>query len=180
MYHCLRCKQNVDPEARLCACTTSPSPWVALYAPASHVWKPIETAPLDNKRPLYLARFDGAELVELDWDGSWESDQESWELPQVYYYWASRNGIEEPTHWAYQDSPPPPDDSTPPPTVWHRASEKLPTAKDGDFAGAVWMFCQGEDFTTRPYHEISVWARIMAKEIYWARTGITKPKPPEV
>lgn len=71
-------------------------------------WQPIETAPKDNKRPLYLARFnDKGELVELDFDGSWESESESWELPQVYYYWASASGIEEPTHWAYQDSTPP-------------------------------------------------------------------------
>ena len=73
-------------------------------------WQPIETAPKDNCRPLYLASFnsDTGELMALDWDGSWESESESWEIPQIYYYWASANGsVEEPTHWAYQDGPPP-------------------------------------------------------------------------
>ena len=70
-------------------------------------WKPIESAPKDNKRPLYLARIrgDGA-LVELDFDGAWEYWQESWELSHINgYCWMSTNGIEEPTHWAYQDEP---------------------------------------------------------------------------
>lgn len=71
-------------------------------------WQPIESAPRDNKIPLYLARFNEAgELQELDFDGAWESESESWELPQVYYFWCSANGIEEPTHWAYMvDAPP--------------------------------------------------------------------------
>lgn len=70
-------------------------------------WGPIETAPKDNKRPLYLARIsDEGELVELDFNGSWEYWQESWELPHINgYCWMSANGIEEPTHWAYQDAP---------------------------------------------------------------------------
>jgi hypothetical protein len=73
------------------------------------VWRPIETAPKDNKVPLYLARFnDSGELTELDFDGIWQSESESWEMPQVYYYWASANGIEEPTHWAYQTGVAPP------------------------------------------------------------------------
>lgn len=74
-------------------------------------WQPIENAPKDNKRPLWLARFnpDTAELVDIDFGASWESESESWELPTVYYFWASAYGrIEEPTHWAYQDQGPPP------------------------------------------------------------------------
>lgn len=66
-------------------------------------WQPIETAPKDNKRPLLLAHFNGrGELTSLDFDGSWECGQESWEMPQLYWYWGSHNGIEEPTHWAYE------------------------------------------------------------------------------
>lgn len=68
-------------------------------------WHPIETAPKDNKRPLWLAEFneDGS-LRELDWDGAWEIEQESWEMPEYYYVWCSANGrVEEPTHWAYME-----------------------------------------------------------------------------
>ena len=71
-------------------------------------WQPIASAPRDNKRLLYLARFnDDGTIQELDYDGAWVSDSESWEIPEVYYYWGSANGIQEPTHWAYQDTPPP-------------------------------------------------------------------------
>lgn len=67
-------------------------------------WKPIETAPKDNKRPLFIARFnDNGTMQSFDYDASWESESESWEIPEVYYYWASANGnVEEPSHWAYQ------------------------------------------------------------------------------
>lgn len=73
-------------------------------------WQPIATAPRDNKRPLYLARFDKKGVLQhLDFDGGWEFWQESWEMPHINGYdWVSANGIEEPTHWAYQDGPPPP------------------------------------------------------------------------
>ena len=67
-------------------------------------WQPIETAPKDNKRPLRLACFneDGS-IQTFDYDGSWESESESWELPEVYHYWATANGnVEEPSHWMYQ------------------------------------------------------------------------------
>lgn len=73
-------------------------------------WQPIETAPKDNKRLLYLARFnpDTGALEGIDWDGEWASDSESWEMPQVYWYWSSAHAtVEEPTHWAYQEGPPP-------------------------------------------------------------------------
>ena len=66
-------------------------------------WQPIETAPHDNKHPLYLARFDEqGDLMELDFDGVWEYWEESWEMSHINGYdWCSANGIEEPTHWAY-------------------------------------------------------------------------------
>ena len=63
-------------------------------------WQPITTAPKDNARPLYLARFDkDGDMLELDFDGGWEYWQESW---------VSASGIEAPTHWAYQDEGAPP------------------------------------------------------------------------
>lgn len=70
-------------------------------------WQPIETAPTDNKRLLYLARFDeDNNLIELDFNGGWEYWEESWEMPHINgYCWVSQNGIENPTHWAYQDEP---------------------------------------------------------------------------
>lgn len=85
----------------------------AANGPGEAGWLPIETAPRDNKRMLYLARFDDdGRLEALDFDGIWHHESESWEMPQVYYFWASAHGIEEPTHWAYQDEPLP---STPQP-----------------------------------------------------------------
>ena len=68
------------------------------------MWQPIETAPKDNKCPLWLARFnDDGTMQSFDYNGSWERESESWEMPEVYYFWASENGnVEEPSHWAYQ------------------------------------------------------------------------------
>jgi hypothetical protein len=72
------------------------------------LWQPIETAPTDNERLLYLARLDAdGKLLEIDFDGIWEHETGTWETPENYYYWASANGIEEPTHWAYQIGVPP-------------------------------------------------------------------------
>lgn len=68
-------------------------------------WQSIGTAPKDNTRLLYLARFDdeGA-LIELDYDGIWEYWSESYEMPHINgWTWMSANGIEEPTHWCYQE-----------------------------------------------------------------------------
>lgn len=69
-------------------------------------WLPIETAPKNNECPLLLARFnDDGSLQSIDHDGTWTSERESWELPNVYYFWASANGyVEEPSHWMYQPS----------------------------------------------------------------------------
>lgn len=67
-------------------------------------WRPIDTAPKDNKRPLCIARFnDDGSLQSFDYDAIWKSESESWEIPEVYYYWASANGnVEEPTHWCFE------------------------------------------------------------------------------
>lgn len=75
-------------------------------APRPH-WNPIQNAPTDNKRPLYLARIsNNGTLIELDFDGAWEYWQESHEMPEVNGFgWTSNNGIEQPTHWAFQDEP---------------------------------------------------------------------------
>ena len=77
-----------------------------LSQPAQAVdgWQPIETAPTSNKRPLLIASFnDLGKIRDFDFNASWESESESWEIPQVYYFWASENGnVEEPTHWMYQ------------------------------------------------------------------------------
>lgn len=79
----------------------------ALSAEGKTKWSPIRSAPKDNKRPLYLARFnEDGKLVELTFDGGWEYWQESWELPDINgWAWVSNDGMEEPTHWAYQDQP---------------------------------------------------------------------------
>lgn len=73
-------------------------------------WQPIETAPTDNKRPLYLARFnDDGKLLELGFDGIWEYDSgDGWEHNNGGHYWQSSGALfecDQPTHWAYQDKP---------------------------------------------------------------------------
>lgn len=81
-----------------------------LYLRAPHMsdpslgWQPIDTAPRDGKRPILIAQFNEAgELVAVDWGAEWVGESESWELPHVYYYWASMNGnVDEPTHWMYE------------------------------------------------------------------------------
>lgn len=74
----------------------------SLIAPSK--WQPIETAPRDNTRPLYLAVFDedGA-LQEIDFDGAWEWISEEHPL-DGFYGWCSAYGrVEEPTHWCFQE-----------------------------------------------------------------------------
>ena len=78
-----------------------------LAAAERPTWQPIATAPTDNARPLVLVQFaDDGHLVALGWDGIWRRESESWEQPEVYWYWATARGdVEEPTHWAFQDEP---------------------------------------------------------------------------
>jgi hypothetical protein len=85
-------------------------------------WQPINTAPRDNKRSLYLARFDEAgRMVELDFNGGWEFCEESRELSHINGWdWFSNSGLEDPTHWAYQDEPLP----TAPPVVQQESTKK--------------------------------------------------------
>lgn len=72
------------------------------------IWQPIETAPKDNSRALYLAVLDeNGAVQEIDVDGSWDWIPE--EPPHSGFYgWCSAFGrVEEPTHWAYQEGAPP-------------------------------------------------------------------------
>jgi hypothetical protein len=72
-------------------------------------WEPIKTAPMDGKRMLYLARFEGPVLKELGYDGAWEFLETHDYDGEPIYGWASDCGVpDEPTHWAYQDEGPPP------------------------------------------------------------------------
>lgn len=61
-------------------------------------WQAIETAPKDNKRPLYLAEFDVAgHLTIVDTYGHFDEIDETWEGNAFSDF--------SPTHWAYQDEP---------------------------------------------------------------------------
>lgn len=73
-------------------------------------WQPIETAPRDGgETGILIAEIVNGEVVALDYDAIWASDYESWEMPQVYWYWASANGsVEEPTHWSPMPAMPKP------------------------------------------------------------------------
>ena len=105
------------------------------YNQATMLWQPIETAPKDNKRPLYLAKFSDGELIELDFNGSWEYWSESWELSHINgYCWFSENGIEEPTHWAYQDEPLPTTQSS---AIQNLLSAALEILKSADRNGQI-------------------------------------------
>lgn len=101
--------KDVDPNPIHLATVQAAIEALAARQPGVQVptnWYPIEQAPKDNKRPLFIAQFDDeGKLIEMDWDAIWEAESESWELPQVYYVWMSANGrVEEPTHFAYMDT----------------------------------------------------------------------------
>lgn len=73
-------------------------------------WQPIATAPTNVDAGLiYLARLDDdGNILELDYDGAWEYWEESWEMSHINGWdFCSANGIEEPTHWAWQTDAPP-------------------------------------------------------------------------
>jgi hypothetical protein len=72
-------------------------------------WMPIDSAPKDNKRPLLLARIVEGKLREISMGGYWEyvDDGASDHYAISGYDWESDEGIENPTHWAYQDEPMP-------------------------------------------------------------------------
>jgi hypothetical protein len=106
------------------------------------MWQPIETAPMDNRRPLWLARFNGDTLQSFDYNGSWERECESWEMPEMYYFLASENGnVEEPTHWAYQ------------PDEFYTLSGAQP-APSTEYVGWYCAHCErGVDASEVTYHE---------------------------
>lgn len=64
-------------------------------------WQPIETAILNGEQNIIIARLDDkGEIQDIDFDAVYESDYESWEIPQPYMVWKSAYGrVEEPTHW---------------------------------------------------------------------------------
>lgn len=89
------------------------------------LWKLIDNnTPRDNKRMLYLAEFSEGKLKSIDFDGIWEQETGTWEMPEDYWYWASANGIEEPTHWAFQDETIPVVSKDQPPRRLHQASRQ--------------------------------------------------------
>lgn len=65
-------------------------------------WQPIESAPKDNRRALYLAEInDDGVILHIDIHGTWKED-EGWEISSSHDWgWFSDHGIEDPTHWAY-------------------------------------------------------------------------------
>ena len=70
-------------------------------------WKPIQTAPKDNKRLLLLATFYNGEMTDIDFDGTWDYETDGWENgDNRSYLWFSGKGIKNPTHWMYQPDVP--------------------------------------------------------------------------
>lgn len=70
-------------------------------------WEPIETAPMEGERQLYLACFnEGGELVEFAWNAIWGNDAPWDESPN--FGWLCDGDCPDATHWAYQDEGVPP------------------------------------------------------------------------
>ena len=64
-------------------------------------WQPIETAPKNGEQRIMITRIVDGEITDIDFDATFEQDQESWEIPQFYWVWKSAFGrVEDPTHWA--------------------------------------------------------------------------------
>jgi hypothetical protein len=129
-------------------------------------WMPIETAPKDNKRALYLAKFDmDGKLVELDFDAEWVYEEESWEMSHInYWYWRSNTGIEEPTHWAYQDEPIPPYKQPAQEPVGYIEPADLESVPDGDTG--LWFAKQDERYSIPIYtHPAQPWQGLTDDEV---------------
>jgi hypothetical protein len=74
-----------------------------------HQWQPIETAPKDNKRQLYLAEISSTgEILDMDFGGFWGRDNYA-EPGEPEFTWFGSQGISNPTHWCFMgDALPPP------------------------------------------------------------------------
>lgn len=68
---------------------------------------------------------------------------------------------------------------TPPPVQWIKASERLPTAEDGDCFGDLWVFEKGRK-TQRVVLMPWKYVATLTPPILWARTNLKKPEPPKV
>lgn len=89
----------------------------------SHKWRPIETAPKDNKQPLFLAEISSTgELLDLEYGAFWA------------FTWFGNSGIRNPTHWSYMG------DAMLPP--YHTPASKKPINKS-DVVYAVAMVLGG-------------------------------------
>ena len=64
-------------------------------------------------------------------------------------------------------------ESTPPPVQWIKANERLPTAKDADYDGKVWVALDGKVCRT-------CWENVGLSGDTWTPTNLKKPEPPKV
>jgi hypothetical protein len=70
-------------------------------------WLPIDSAPRDGTKIIIGSLAGDGTIEDMDFDAFWTSERESWEIPEVYFYWASAYGrVEEPTHWMTQPPAP--------------------------------------------------------------------------
>lgn len=71
-------------------------------------WQPIDTAPKSGEKRIIIATIRDGDVVDIDFDATYEEDYESWEIPQPYWFWKSAHGrLEEPTHWIPMPEIPP-------------------------------------------------------------------------